>query len=111
VEDFVKSVIDMEDNVIDRVLDQQKDAVKPPDMYKLVLMNDDFTPMDFVIAVLLKVCGLTIEQATAVTIQVHESGKGVAGTYTRDVAETKQNTIMQYATAYQHPLQAQVEIA
>ena len=101
----------MEDNVIDRVLDEQKNAVRPPDMYKLVLMNDDFTPMEFVIAVLLKVCNLTVEQASTVTIQVHEQGKGVAGTYTKDIAETKQNTIMEYAAAYQHPLQVQVEVA
>jgi ATP-dependent Clp protease adaptor protein ClpS len=111
VENFVKSATDMEDNVIDRVLGEQRDTVKPPDMYKLVLMNDDFTPMEFVIAVLLKVCNLTIEQATHVTLQVHEQGKGIAGTYTKDIAETKQTTIMQYASAYEHPLQAQVEVA
>ena len=83
--------------------------VKTPRMYRVILLNDDFTPMDFVIFVLKKFFAKTEEQATAVMLDVHKKGAGVAGVYTLEVAEMKAMQVNQAARANQHPLKCTVE--
>lgn len=83
--------------------------VKRPPMYAVVLMNDDYTPMDFVIEILQQYFALNLDQATQVMLTVHYEGKGVAGVYPRDIAETKANQVNNYARSQGHPLLCQIE--
>ena len=83
--------------------------VKPPPMYQVVMYNDDFTPMEFVVEVLQTFFSLPREQATQVMLKVHTEGKGVCGTYPRDVASTKVEQVVQYSRQHQHPLQCAME--
>ena len=71
------------------LLEAEKTKQKPPPLYKVLLLNDDYTPMDFVVVVLQTVFGMTREKATRVMLQVHREGMGVCGTYTREVAAAK----------------------
>ena len=87
-----------------------KRLVRPP-LYGVIFHNDDFTPFDFVLSILMEICGLSEEAAFAVTKKVHESGKGCGGVYTRDIAETKQNLILKAAEQDGHPLSVTVEPA
>ena len=82
---------------------------KRPPLYVVVLMNDDYTPMDFVIEILQQYFALNLDQATQVMLTVHYEGKGVAGTYPRDIAETKANQVNNYARSQGHPLLCQIE--
>ncbi len=86
-----------------------KPALKKPPMYKVVLLNDDYTPMEFVVEVLEAFFYMGREQATQVMLAVHTQGKGVCGIYTRDVAETKAAQVNQYARESHHPLLAEIE--
>lgn len=86
-----------------------KPKVKQPPMYKVVLLNDDFTPMDFVVEVLVEFFYLPPEQATHVMLQVHQQGKGVCGIFTAEIAETKVNLVNDYSRAHQHPLMCVME--
>lgn len=81
----------------------------PPPLYKVLLLNDDYTPMDFVIKVLEGLFHLGREQATRVMLEVHNRGVGVAGIYPRDIAETKVHRVTEYARNHQHPLQCIME--
>jgi ATP-dependent Clp protease adaptor protein ClpS len=81
----------------------------PPPLYKVLLLNDDFTPMDFVIQVLQRFFMMSREQATLVMLKVHNEGSGLAGIYPRDVAETKVYQVTEYAREHQHPLQCVME--
>lgn len=81
----------------------------PPPLYKVLLLNDDFTPMDFVIQVLQRFFLMGREQATLVMLKVHNEGAGLAGIYPRDVAETKVHLVMDHAREHQHPLQCVME--
>jgi ATP-dependent Clp protease adaptor protein ClpS len=83
--------------------------LKRPPMYVVVLMNDDYTPMDFVILILQQYFAMNLDQATEVMLTVHYEGKGVAGTYPRDIAETKANQVNNYARSKGHPLLCQIE--
>ncbi|MDK1683163.1 ATP-dependent Clp protease adapter ClpS [Acinetobacter terrestris] len=83
--------------------------LKRPPMYAVVLMNDDYTPMDFVIEILQQYFALNLDQATQVMLTVHYEGKGVAGVYPRDIAETKANQVNNYARSQGHPLLCQIE--
>jgi ATP-dependent Clp protease adaptor protein ClpS len=83
--------------------------VKRPPMYAVVLMNDDYTPMDFVILILQQYFAMNLDQATEVMLTVHYEGKGVAGVYPRDIAETKANQVNNYARSKGHPLLCQIE--
>ena len=78
-------------------------------MYKVLLLNDDFTPMEFVVEVLQQLFFMTREKATQVMLQVHTQGHGVCGVYTKDVAATKVEQVSQFAKAHQHPLQCVME--
>ena len=88
-----------------------KPQLKPPAMFKVVLLNDDYTPMDFVVEVLESFFSMNREQATRVMLTVHTQGKAVCGIYSRDVAETKAAQVVDYARRNQHPLMAKTEEA
>lgn len=98
-----------EQDVVLEQLTQQR--VEPPRMYRVVLHNDDYTPMDFVIDVLSRFFNLQYEQATEIMLKVHYEGKGVCGTFTAEIAETKVQQVMQYAKEHQHPLLCTMEHA
>src|SRR5471030_1165086 len=91
--------------------DLLKDAVKPPSMYKVILINDDYTPMEFVIDVLQKFFSYDIERATQLMLQVHYRGKAICGVYTAEVAETKVAHVNEYAKENEHPLLCTLEKA
>ena len=78
-------------------------------MFKVLLLNDDFTPMDFVVVVLEKFFSLSREQSTQVMLKVHREGKGVCGVYPRDVAATKVEQVGAFARRHQHPLACVME--
>ena len=82
----------------------QRSKLGPPKMYKVVLLNDDFTPMDFVIYVLQKFFTLDREQATRIMLKVHNEGRGVCGIFPRDIAATKVEQVIAFARQHQHPL-------
>ena len=93
----------------DTVLEAKRSKVKPPPMFKVLLLNDDYTPMDFVVAVLQKFFALSREKATQVMLKVHRDGIGVCGIYAKDVAATKVEQVRSYAKQHQHPLQCVME--
>jgi ATP-dependent Clp protease adaptor protein ClpS len=84
---------------------------KQPQPYKVLLLNDDYTPMEFVVMVLQRFFRMDIEQATRVMLHVHQQGVGVCGVFPYDVAETKVTQVMDCARANQHPLQCTLEKA
>lgn len=88
-----------------------KDAVRPPSMYKVILINDDYTPMEFVIDVLQKFFSYDVERATQLMLRVHYQGKAVCGIYTAEVAETKAVHVNLYARENEHPLLCTLEKA
>lgn len=91
------------------LVQESKPALKAPPMYKVLLFNDDYTPMDFVVEVLEAYFGMNREMATKVMLTVHTEGKAVCGVFTRDVAETKAMQVNQYARECQHPLLCEIE--
>jgi len=91
------------------ILEAEKVRTKPPPMFKVLLLNDDYTPMDFVVVVLQTVFAMTREQATQVMLKVHRDGMGVCGVYTREVAATKVEQVIELAKSHQHPLQCTME--
>ncbi|MCS6997439.1 MAG: ATP-dependent Clp protease adapter ClpS [Casimicrobiaceae bacterium] len=93
------------------VIELERQATKPPPMYRVLLLNDDYTPMDFVVAVLQQVFGMSRERATQVMLQVHRTGIGSCGVYTREIADAKVERVLQLARAHQHPLQCTMEPA
>lgn len=84
---------------------------KKPSMYRVILMNDDYTPMEFVVSVLMSIFNKTQEEATQIMLAVHQNGIGVCGVYTFEVAETKVAQVMDAAKRGQHPLQCTLEKA
>jgi Uncharacterized conserved protein len=88
---------------------EAKPALQAPPMYKVVLFNDDYTPMDFVVEILEVFFNLNRELATKVMLAVHTEGRAVCGIYTRDIAETKAAQVNQYARESQHPLLCEIE--
>ncbi len=88
---------------------ESKPELKPPQMYKVVLLNDDYTPMEFVVEILETFFYMSREKATQVMLTVHTQGKGVCGIFTKDIAETKAAQVNQYARESQHPLLAEIE--
>ncbi len=93
----------------DSLLEAQRSKLKPPPMFKVMLLNDDYTPMEFVVLVLQKFFGMTRERATQVMLKVHREGIGVCGVYPRDIATTKVLQVAAYARRHQHPLQCVME--
>jgi len=92
-------------------LQEAKPKLKRPPLYKVLLLNDDYTPMDFVVHILQDHFGMTSEKATQVMLQVHTRGVGVCGVFTRDIAETKVALVNQFARENQHPLKCTMEEA
>jgi len=84
---------------------------KKPSQYKVLMLNDDYTPMEFVVLVLKRYFTMDLEQATRVMLQVHQKGVGVCGIFPYEVAETKVNQVMDFARQNQHPLQCTLEKA
>ncbi|WP_339338409.1 ATP-dependent Clp protease adapter ClpS [uncultured Oceanicoccus sp.] len=95
----------------DVALAEAKPELKPPSMYQVVLLNDDYTPMEFVVEILEMFFNMNREKATQVMLTVHTQGKGICGIYTRDIAETKAAQVNQYAKDCEHPLLAEIEVA
>ncbi|MGL5031658.1 MAG: ATP-dependent Clp protease adapter ClpS [Aeromonas sp.] len=93
------------------IADAEKTKLQPPPMYKVVLNNDDYTPMEFVIEVLQKFFGMDLDKATEVMLSVHNRGKGVCGIFTADIAQTKVVQINAYSRSNQHPLLSSMEKA
>lgn len=93
------------------VLEKQKAATKPqrPPLFKVVLLNDDFTPMEFVIEILLDIFKRTEEEAVALTLAIHNDGKGVCGVFVKDIAELRRDQVHKAAQREQHPLQCVIE--
>jgi len=88
---------------------ESKPELKRPPMYKVLLINDDFTPMEFVVHILENFFSMDRVKATQVMLTVHTQGKGLCGIYTRDVAETKVNQVNAYSRRHQHPLLCTME--
>ena len=93
----------------DAVLEAQQSKLKPPPLYQVVMLNDDYTPMEFVVNILLVFFGMSRETATQVMLKVHQEGRGVCGVFTRDVAATKVEQVIAFARKHQHPLQCVME--
>jgi ATP-dependent Clp protease adaptor protein ClpS len=91
------------------ILEKKAAKVKPPPLFKVLLLNDDYTPMEFVVIVLQKFFSLGREQATRIMLKVHTEGRGVCGVYPKDVAATKVESVLEFARQYQHPLQCVME--
>ena len=96
---------DLEGNLVTKV----RPKTKKPSLYKVLMLNDDYTPMEFVIEVLEKYFAKGTEEATQIMLHVHQRGVGVCGIYAYDLAETKAMQVMNYARKYEHPLQVQLE--
>jgi ATP-dependent Clp protease adaptor protein ClpS len=86
------------------MVETSKPEVARPPLYQVLLLNDDYTPMDFVVLVLQQFFAMDIEKATQVMLHVHTRGRGVCGVYTREVAESKVSQVNEYARMSQHPL-------
>lgn len=95
----------------DLAVEQAKPKLKRPPLYKVLLLNDDYTPMEFVVHVLEQFFGMNREKATQVMLHVHTRGMGVCGVFSRDVAETKVAQVNDHSRANQHPLMCTLEEA
>ncbi len=91
------------------ILAEEKVKQKPPPLYKILLLNDDFTPMEFVIEVLKLFFSMNQEQATRIMLKVHTEGVGVCGVYPSDIASTKVKQVVEFARQNQHPLRCVME--
>lgn len=99
-----------DDNIDDGVaIAEAKPKTKKPRMYKVIILNDDYTPMEFVVHILQAFFNLTHEKAQNIMLNVHTKGKGVCGVYTRDVAETKVEQVNDYSRQNEHPLLTTME--
>ena len=88
---------------------ESKPKTKKPSMYNVILLNDDYTPMEFVVLVLEKIFNKRQEEATQIMLHVHKNGIGVCGTYTFEVAESKCKSVIDFAKKNEHPLQCTME--
>ncbi len=94
------------------VVDEQvKKQLHEPAKYHVYLLNDDYTPMDFVVEVLGRFFNMNSDQATDIMLTIHYEGKGLCGTYTADIAETKVDQVVRFAFEHQHPLKCVMEKA
>ena len=92
-----------------QVILETRPRTKKPSMYKVIMLNDDYTPMEFVVYVLQRFFGMSSGQATAIMLNVHQRGVGVGGVFSYEVAEAKATQVMDYARQNEHPLQLQIE--
>jgi ATP-dependent Clp protease adaptor protein ClpS len=93
------------------VVTRTRTETRKPSLYKVLLLNDDYTPMEFVVHVLQRFFRMSMEDATRVMLHVHQRGVGVCGIFTYEVAETKVTQVMDFAKQHQHPLQCTLEKA
>ena len=93
------------------VVERKTERVKPPQLYQVVMLNDDYTPMEFVVAVLQEYFGHDLETATTIMLKIHHEGRGVCGVFTKDVAATKVEPVSVAARRSGHPLQCILEAA
>ena len=100
---------DVENDVDGSVIEKTEPKTKKPPMYKVILLNDDFTPMEFVVTVLEKYFKIGREKAITIMLDVHQKGLAIVGVYSNEVAETKVTQVMDYARKYEHPLQCTME--
>lgn len=91
------------------LLERTSPKLKKPPMFKVVLLNDDYTPMEFVVHILEAIFGHNRESATRIMLNVHKSGKGVCGIFTKDIAETKVTQVNSYSQENKHPLLCDME--
>ena len=91
------------------LLETKKSKLKPPPLFKVILLNDDYTPMEFVVVVLQMFFALSREKAAQIMLKVHREGMGVCGVYPKDIATTKVEQVIEYARKHQHPLQCVME--
>ena len=99
---------DLEDGV---ALQEVKPRLKRPPLYKVILINDDYTPMEFVVHVLENFFGLDREKSTRIMLEVHTRGRGICGIYTHEIAETKVEQVNNYSRENNHPLLCTMEKA
>jgi ATP-dependent Clp protease adaptor protein ClpS len=92
------------------VVQEAKPKLKEPSKYKVIMHNDDFTPMEFVVAVLEMFFNMERALATKVMYEIHMAGKAICGVYSKDVAETKADQVMEYARRHDHPLLCSIEV-
>jgi ATP-dependent Clp protease adaptor protein ClpS len=92
-------------------VEQARPKLKQPRLYKVILLNDDYTPMEFVVQILEHFFGMSREKATQIMLHVHTRGKGVCGVYTHEIAETKVAQVNDYSRSHQHPLLCTMEEA
>ncbi|MDR1530179.1 MAG: ATP-dependent Clp protease adapter ClpS [Burkholderiales bacterium] len=95
---------------ISPVVSQERETQEPP-LYKVILLNDDFTPQDFVVVLLQEVFAMPIVQATSIMLQIHHQGAGICGIYTREISEIKMSQIHAMARKYEHPLRCIIQEA
>ncbi|MGL4666374.1 MAG: ATP-dependent Clp protease adapter ClpS [Saezia sp.] len=88
----------------------EQELAKSPPFYQVVMLNDDYTPMDFVVELLRVYFGKALEEATVIMLNIHHKGRGVCGVYPRDIAQTKVELVMSAAQSEQHPLQCIMEV-
>ena len=88
---------------------EEKTKLKKPSMYKVIMINDDYTPMEFVVEMLTTYFSKSSEEATKIMLHIHQKGIGICGLYTYEVAESKANKVLDKAKKNQHPLQLKVE--
>ena len=100
-----------EEHDIGLVTEEAEPELKRPQMYKVMLLNDDYTPMEFVVHILEAFFGMNREKATQIMLVVHTEGAAVVGIFPRDIAETKSEQVNQYAQENSHPLMSTVELA
>jgi len=100
---------DDDEDVNTGVIAKTRPKTKKPSLYKVLLLNDDYTPMEFVIFVLERFFGKGHEEATRIMLHVHQQGVGICGVFTYEVAETKVTQVMDFARQNQHPLQCTME--
>lgn len=90
-------------------VEEAKPEIKEPPLYRVVLLNDDYTPMEFVVGILQSIFGMERAQATQVMLEVHTRGKGICGVYRFEIAETRVAQVMSIAKQHQHPLLCTME--
>jgi ATP-dependent Clp protease adaptor protein ClpS len=92
-------------------LEEDRPQLKPPKQYKVIVLNDDYTPMEFVVQVLIKFFAMDHAKATRVMMSVHTKGKGICGIFSHEIAETKVDQVNEYSRMNQHPLMCTMEEA
>lgn len=100
---------DDDDDLETGIATKTRSKTKKPSMYKVLLLNDDYTPMEFVIIVLEKCFGMSAQEATEIMLNVHQNGIGICGVFTYEIAETKVTQVMGMARQQEHPLQCTIE--